>query len=105
MLLQDRQYLSKLWPDLSFVSTNVGGSNEDNVHQSARNLSIMLDYIGANSASDVTFVVDESYGKMKSEQELRLAEILRELEILVSEMTGDNWKSVREFLDLFKEKL
>ena len=65
----------------------------------------MLDYIGANSASDVTFVVDESYGKMKSEQELRLAEILRELEMLVSEMTGDNWKSVREFLGLFKEKL
>jgi hypothetical protein len=108
MLLQDRQYLSKLWPDLSFVSTNVGGSNESNVYQSARNLSIMLDYIGANSASDVTFVVDESYGKMKSDHELRLAEILEDLDNLVTEMDHENgnsfnWKPVRNFLDAFKD--
>jgi hypothetical protein len=108
MLLQDRQYLSKLWPDLSFVSTNVGGPNEDNVHRSARNLSIMLDYIGAHSASDITFVVDESYGKMKSEHELRLAEILQELDNLVTEMDHENgnslnWKPVRDFLRAFKD--
>jgi hypothetical protein len=108
-LLQSRQYLSKLWPDLSFVSTDVGINNPEDLNPSARNLAIMLDYVGAKSASDIRFVVDESFGKMKSERELELAQILMDLEELVERMDREegkpeNWKSVREFLDQFKDE-
>jgi hypothetical protein len=46
---------------------------------------------------------------MKSERELELAQILMDLEELVERMDREegkpeNWKSVREFLDQFKDE-
>ena len=108
MLLKDRQYLSKLWPDLAFVATSEGMVNPDDLNQSARNLAIMLDYIGAKSVSDITFVVDESFDEMKSEHEMELAQLLRELDKLVGKMDKEKrrpeiWQSVRGFLGQFIE--
>ena len=113
-LLQGRQHLSRLWPDLSFVYTDVGINtagdlNPEDLNPSARNLAIMLDYVGAKSASDIGFVADETFGKMKTEHELELSQILKDLEVLVEKMDIENgksekWGSVREFLDEFREK-
>ena len=82
--------------------------NPDDLNQSARNLAIMLDYIGAKSVSDITFVVDESFDEMKSEHEMELAQLLRELDKLVGKMDKEKrrpeiWQSVRGFLGQFIE--
>jgi hypothetical protein len=108
-LLQGRQHLSRLWPDLSFIYTDVVINNAGDLNPSARNLAIMLDYVGAKSASDIGFVADETFGKMKTEHELELSQILKDLEKLVEKMDSekgesDKWRSVRDFLDKFREK-
>jgi hypothetical protein len=113
-LLQGRQHLSRLWPDLSFIYTdvginNAGDLNPEDLNPSARNLAIMLDYVGAKSASDIGFVADETFGTMKTEHELELSQILKDLEKLVEKMDSekgksDKWRSVRDFLDKFREK-
>lgn len=95
----------QLWPELTFMSsatTGAEGGDALPTGEAARLLMILLDYVGLESASEVLFVADESLGKVKSEEEHELAEILIRLDALMSQVPADGWHEVRDFLNKFR---
>lgn len=107
LALRRSPFMEELWPELDFIhaeSTDASPTSPIDHEEAARVLTIFLDMVGCLSASDVRFVLDESMGSLTSDQEMKLASLLVEMEQLISSSpsNGDDWQEIRRFLDRFR---
>ena len=100
LLVRDNEHLSTLWPEINVVST--GGGDD-----AGRRVALFLDLMASAAASSITFVADETFGKLRSDHETRLNDVVRELAALHAEVTTENgqdsWPEVTRFLNHFGE--
>ena len=94
-----------LWDELELVSMSdhepvIAAS--DSV-SAGRRLAIFLDRIGSRAASDVAFVASDTMGPLALEDEQHLADVVRQLRLLVGPRGANEWGEVRDFLELFDD--
>lgn len=72
-----------------------------------RKVAFFLDLVASHAASSITFVADDSFGELRSDQEARLNDVVKELTALHDEITSTedqrSWSEVTRFLDHFGE--
>lgn len=98
VLVRDNEHLATLWPEINVVSTG-GGAD------AGRRVALFLDLVASHAASSITFVADDTFGELRSDQEARLNDVVKELEALHNEVQADNgghhWPEVDKFLQHF----
>jgi hypothetical protein len=100
--------MEHLWSDINIVDTSRPGDDIEIRHQaSARRLAILLDYVGSQAVSRIGFVADDSLGRLRSDEEAELADVILKLRDLLSARQqnlgspNSGWDEVQRFLDLF----
>ena len=93
--------LPTIWPDLTIVSPD-----ESNLEFSerVRRLWIMLDWVGMQASSPMSYLADESFGEMHSEDEMEISELvgrLVEFRSRAGSSSSAAWTELDQFLSRF----
>lgn len=105
MVLERNELTSALWPEIDFVSMGMESSLQDDslrteTYRAARQLWIFLDLVGMLSSSELTYLTDDSFGELQSNDEVRLSQIVHDLEEFIRSTNGE-WSEIKEFLRRF----
>lgn len=99
--------LRHLWNDVDIVDTATDITESEGTAIAAhRRVALLLDFVGAHTTSDVRFIADDSLGRLRSDDEVRLCELLEQLEDLYRDRIDPDgsrheWAEVRRFLEFF----